>query len=63
MRFFYYLYCIVFFAICVILAMLLDFYLWCSKMAKRVCACIKKLFKRAYWWILRHSGRSKGRSR
>lgn len=63
MKLFYYLYCIVFFAICVTLALLLDFSDWCVKMAKRVYACIKKLSKRAYWWILRHSGRSKGRGR
>ena len=57
MKLFYYLYCIVFFTICVTLAMLLDFCLWCSKMAKRVYACVKKLFKRVYWSVLRCSWR------
>lgn len=63
MKFFYYLYCIVFFAIAVVAAMLLDLSSWLVKVFTRVRECIKKFCKRAYWSILRHSKRFCRRSR
>lgn len=57
MKLFYYLYCIVFFCIVVVCALLLDFFDWCVRLVKRSCVSIKRFGNRAYWSVLRCSWR------
>lgn len=57
MKLFYYLYCIVFFCIVVVCALLLDFSDWCLNLVKRIHASIKRFNKRVYLSVLRCSWR------